>query len=94
MQGDLADSKCYSFTLRTYCVSAVDGAAVMEDCVTNVMKVDLLCVRYDSQKTIEKRDIYYDSRGESNMQKLDLIRSMLLLDPKKRITVEGALNHV
>ena len=82
-QGDLAESKCYSNTLRSYCVSAVDTVSTIGDCIENVMK-----------KTIQKRDIYYDNRGESNFHKLDLIRSMLVLDPKRRISIDAALNHV
>lgn len=39
MKGDLAERKCYSMTLRSYCVSAVEGR-VMEDCVETVMQVD------------------------------------------------------
>ena len=55
----------------------------MQDCIMNIMK-----------KTIQKRDIYYEFKGEEDKEKLDLIRSMLVLDPKKRITIDNALKHV
>ena len=64
-------------------MSAVDTVSTIGDCIENVMK-----------KTIQKRDIYYDNSGESNFHKLDLIRSMLVLDPKRRISIDAALNHV
>ena len=79
MQGDLAERKCYSMTLRSYCVSAVEGKA-MEDCVENVMQVSMMEENED-QKTIRQRDINYDKKGEPNILKLDLIRHMLVLDP-------------
>ena len=92
MQGDLAERKCYSMTLRSYCVSAVEGKA-MEDCVENVMQVSMMEENED-QKTIRQRDVNYDKKGEPNILKLDLIRHMLVLDPTKRITVAKALQHV
>ena len=55
----------------------------MQDCIINIMK-----------KTIQRRDIYNEFKGEEDKEKLDLIRSMLVLDPKKRITIDNALKHV
>ena len=83
LQGDLAESKCYSSTLRSYCVSALESSSAMQDWIMNIMK-----------KTIQKRDIYYEFKGEEDIEKLDLIRSMLVLDPKKRTTIDNALKHV
>ena len=79
-------------TLRSYCVSAVEGKA-MEDCVENVMQVGMM-IENEVQRTIRQRDTNYDKKGETNLLKLDLIRHMLVLDPKKRITVAKALQHV
>ncbi|CBK25263.2 uncharacterized protein [Blastocystis hominis] len=38
--GDKAESKCYAMTMRSYCVSAMDGGPAMKDCIQNVLKVE------------------------------------------------------
>ena len=39
-KGEYAEKKCYANTLRSYCVSTIEGESMaMEDCVESVMMV-------------------------------------------------------
>lgn len=94
MKGASAEKKCYANTLRSYCVSTIEsGSSVMEDCVDKIMTVSEKA-NNEEKKTIRERDVNNENKGEEDKLKLDLIRNMLVLDPKKRITVDGALQHV